>query len=72
MFFMRTGSIHKEEYFDFWREDLAASSWVLDTLKNGYAIPFESEPGDYEEKNNASALGNMRIVREQVGPLIVL
>jgi len=62
----RPGSIHQQEFRDFWVKELKASRWVLDALDQGYTIPFTEEPGQYEEKNNASALRNMQIVREQV------
>jgi hypothetical protein len=64
------GNIHKERYRKFWREELNASSWVLKTLEEGYAIPFTEEPGAYEEPNNASAKENMKEVRALVAEMI--
>ena len=50
---------HLEEVRDFWQRNLKAGEWVMDTLKNGYVIPFETFPEAYEEPNNASAYQNM-------------
>ena len=53
------GAIHSEEVRDFWQRNLEAGEWVMDTLKNGYVIPFETFPEAYEEPNNPSAYQNM-------------
>ncbi len=66
----RPGSIHEEKYRKFWIGDLNASPWVVDTLTNGYAIPFNEIPGKYEEENNASAKKNMSEVRKIVAEMI--
>lgn len=66
------GSIHKKEVYEFWREELRASDWVLKTLRDGYSIPFNEEPEPYQEKNNKSARDNMEIVREIVLEMIDL
>jgi hypothetical protein len=56
----RAGSIHKEENVMFWRYVLKADSWVMDTLRGGYVLPFvETPPESYEEDNNASARQDM-------------
>jgi len=34
------GLIHEDRFFHFWREELKANNWVLNTLKKGYMIPF--------------------------------
>jgi len=66
------GQIHQKNVFEFWKEELEASEWVLDTLKEGYKIPFAKIPERYEEKNNASALSNMKEVRAQVAEMIAM
>jgi len=61
------GSIHFPEYFSFWEKELKASPWVLDILKGGYVLPFETVPQtSYEEENNASARTDMEFVRQTV------
>jgi len=34
------GSIHAQEVFSYWRDELQASPWVLHILQHGYKIPF--------------------------------
>ena len=63
----KPGRIHLEEFRNFWREVLNASKWVLDTLESGYKLPFRELPGDYEERNNASARADPAEVRRIVG-----
>ena len=56
------GSIHTEKVREFWRTELKAGEWVMDTLEYGYIIPFEKPPPKYEEANNKSALREMDFV----------
>jgi len=37
---LKPGLIHEECFFDFWKNDLKANDWVLNTLRKGYMIPF--------------------------------
>ena len=64
------GGIHKSSTQEFWRDELKASSWVLDVLDNGYVIPFTEPPPIYEEDNNGSAKNNMEFVRQAVQELV--
>ena len=66
----RPGSIHDNGVFSFWKDTIGASDWVLRTLQDGYEIPFLKEPGQYEEKNNASAINDMPLVRKMVADMI--
>ncbi len=66
----RPGSIHEGQFRSFWKDVLMASPWVMKFLDEGYRIPFETIPGKYEEENNASALKNMKIVREIVKDMV--
>ena len=50
------GSIHSKEVREFWKRELNAGEWVMETLKEGYVIPFKEFPSKYEEPNNASAI----------------
>ncbi len=62
------GSIHSEEVREFWKRELNASEWVMvmETLKEGYVIPFKEFPPRYEEPNNASAIREMTSTYETV------
>ena len=66
------GNIHRDRYFDFWEKELESPQFVLDTLKNGYSLPFSSEPPPSFEKNNASAVKDMTFVRAEVKRLETL
>ena len=63
------GSIHSEEFREFWKTSLKAGEWVMDTLQQGYVIPFEKTPEAYEECNNVSALKDLSFVYEAVADL---
>jgi len=62
------GSIH--QCIAFWESELQASNWVLNVLRDGYSIPFETEPPVYQEKNNASVLNNLTVVQDIVRTMI--
>jgi hypothetical protein len=51
-------------------EKIGASSFVLDTIKNGYIIPFIEPPIQMCFKNNRSALGNEEFVSQTISDLI--
>ena len=74
LFFTRAvfhpGGIHREEVYNFWRDELKAGDWVLKTLREGYEIPFSHPPTSYEERNNSSARENEDKVREIVFEMI--
>ena len=46
-------NIHRDKFLKFWKEELEAPGFVIDTLVNGYSLPFESEPPPSFEKNNS-------------------
>ena len=60
------GSIHSETVREFWRSELKAGGWVMDTLRHGYVISFEQSPPEYEEPNNKSALRERDFVYQAV------
>jgi hypothetical protein len=49
---------------------IGASSFVLDTIKNGYVKPFIESPIQMCFKNNRSALGNEEFVSQTISDLI--
>lgn len=63
------GSIHLETVREFWRTELKAGEWVMETLKDGYVIPFIDLPPTYEEANNKSAIQDMPFVLKAVADL---
>ena len=52
----------------FWR-DIGANSYILDTIENGYVIPFHSTPVSMCCKNNRSALQHKTFVLEAISDL---
>ena len=52
------GRIGKPEYFSFWRDELKASDFILNTIRNGYKFPFDSVPPESMCKNNKSFMQN--------------
>ena len=60
------GSIHSKEVRDFWRKDLKANKWVMNTLEQGYVIPFDTPPPVYEEPNNATTLRDLEFAYQAI------
>ena len=58
----------KENIF-FW-EEIGASSWVLSILRDGYALPFISEPEPKIFQDNVSALRNKKFVTNEILDLL--
>ena len=52
----------------FWR-DIGANSYILDTIENGYVIPFHSTPVSMCCKNNRSALQHKTFALEAISDL---
>ena len=66
------GNIHKEQYRQFWREEIEAPEFILKTLEEGYELPFSSIPPPSFKQNNASARQDMGFVRAEVARLEAL
>ena len=60
------GNIHREEYRDFWINELRPSSFVMDVIKSGYKLPFKEFPPPSFEGNNLSARQDAEFVRSEV------
>ena len=50
------GRINKPEFYDFWKNDLKANDFILDTIKYGYKIPFKNIPPASFCANNRSMI----------------
>ena len=57
-------------YSTFWEKELKASKFALGIVREGYKIPFESEPPAFFAKNNTSSLKNQAFVRESIEKLL--
>ena len=53
-----------------WREELCASPWVLDILRQGYVLPFTSVPTPYFRPNQHSAHAEAVFVDGAVAELV--
>lgn len=58
------GGIHSPDVAQFWREELNANDWVLETISSGYSMPLTGIPTIYEEENNSSAKKHIEFVRK--------
>ena len=54
----------------FWKEELDAPPWILDTIENGYVLPFYNEPEPYTRPNQKSALVERDFVNGAVADLL--
>ena len=55
--------------FSFWKE-IGANKFVLDTIQNGYSLPFDKLPHSNYLENNKSALQNDSFVKEAITDLL--
>ena len=54
----------------FWREELQASPFILQTIESGYVLLLKSEPTPFSRKNQNSALQNYKFVKESIADLL--
>ena len=47
--------IHEDRFYNFWKDELKASPFILETLREGYSLPLSSWPPSSELPNNKSA-----------------
>ena len=57
-------SIHSPEAIKFFQSVISDDPWCLDILKNGLKFDFISQPKEYYEPNNNSALNEMERLRK--------
>ncbi len=60
------GCIHSDESRRFVRQVLKGGEWQEKVLEQGFYPAFKSHPGQYRERNNASAVKEMETVWEKV------
>ena len=68
-----TGSVRGRlhQCVNFWKEELCAPPWILDTITQGYVLPLFSEPTPYSRPNQHSALAEVDLVNKAVSELLV-
>ena len=60
------GNPHKSRFRDFWLSEIKPSDLVLDTIENGYRLPFAQTPPRSFERNNKSAREDSEFVRTEI------
>ena len=55
---------------DFWREELCASPWLIDTISKGYVLPIVAEPTPYCHGNQRSAIVEAEFVEIAIKELL--
>ena len=63
------GNIARQEFRNFWINDLKADVWTVRLLEEGYRLPFREAPGQYQERNNKSARQEKPYLIESVASL---
>eukprot|EP00111_Clytia_hemisphaerica_P022459 TCONS_00066021-protein len=63
------GKISK--FSKFWEDELKTPFPLMDTVKNGYKLPFECTPPPFYAKNNASSLKNKDFVETSINELLI-
>lgn len=56
-------------HYNFW-ETIGANQFILDTIKNGYIVPFNTVPPRMKMKNNKSAIKNEQFVDQSISDLL--
>ena len=59
-----------EKCVDFWRDELCASPWLIDTISKGYVLPFVAEPAPYYRGNQRSAIVEAEFVEIVIKELL--
>jgi hypothetical protein len=60
------GCIYAEESRRFVKQVLNGGEWQQKVLEHGFYPAFKTQPGRYRERNNASAIKDMDVVRTEV------
>ena len=60
-----------KERLSFWKDELKASSAILDVIAHGYVLPVKSQLKPYMGKNQASALDNKKFVQKCIDDPLV-
>ncbi|XP_062618634.1 uncharacterized protein LOC134280240 [Saccostrea cucullata] len=57
------------KHVEYWKS-IVASDFVIDTINNGYVVPFQTAPSPMKFKNNKSALENVEFVNSSISDLL--
>ncbi len=54
----------------FWKEELEAPAFVIDTIETGYVLPLKSAPTPFSRRNQTSAMCSREFVQQSVADLL--
>ncbi len=54
----------------FWKEELGAPDFVVDTIETGYVLPLKSIPAPFSRRNQTSAMHNTGFVQQSLADLL--
>ena len=54
----------------FWSEVIQAPAYILDVVRSGYVLPFCTEPPEFSQANQTSAIGNFSFVNQAISELL--
>ena len=55
----------------YWKNELKATNFVIDTIEHGYKIPFSHVPPQFYARNNKSSLNHSEFVESAIADLLV-
>ena len=58
------------ESLTFWREELKASKFLLETIESGYVLPLKSMPPPFIQQNQASVMLHAEFVQQSIVELL--
>ncbi len=61
-----TKSIHGEDSIRFMEDVIGAGKWQLSVLREGLSLELKVIPSNFKEKNNVSAVKNMKVLQDKV------
>ncbi len=61
-----TKSIHDKDSIGFMKDIIGAGKWQLSVLREGLSLDLKVIPTKYKEKNNVSAVKNMKVLQDKV------
>eukprot|EP00731_Ephydatia_muelleri_P022428 Em0015g11a len=58
------------QHVEYWVEELHATQWIIDMIRDGYMLPFHVEPPAYRRGNKNTAYANSVFVCKAVADLV--
>ena len=58
------------QHVKYWVEELHATQWIIDMIRDGYMLPFHAEPPAYRRGNKNTAHDSADFVHNAVADLV--